>query len=95
MGTASASKPTLNDLTGSDGGNPELGRKRGNPVLLVIVVTALVVAPFVLFGVYLGYYIGDLVGYSKSILAIAFSTICFLAAIAILSKAIVRIAARG
>ncbi len=71
-----------------------MGRRRGNPVLLVIVVTALVVTPLVLFGVYLGYYVGDLIGYSKSILAIAFSTVGFLAAIAILSKAIVRIAAR-
>ncbi len=72
-----------------------MSKKKSNPVFVVMVVTALVVAPLVLFGVYLGFYVGGVVGYSKSILAIAFSTIGFLAAIAILSKAIVRIVARG
>ena len=72
-----------------------MSRSKGNQVLLVVMATALVVGPLVLLGVYLGYYVGDLLGYSKSILAIAFSTIAFIAAIAILSKAIVKIVARG
>jgi len=67
--------------------------KRGNPVLTVIVVTPLVIAPLVLLGVYLGFYVGGAVGYSKTILAIAFSTIGFLAAIFILVKVITRVVA--
>lgn len=74
---------------------PVVGKLRINPVLLVMALTALVVAPLVLFGVYLGYYLGDRLGYSKSILAIVFSTIGFLIAIAILSKGIARIVAKG
>ncbi|MDV3244280.1 MAG: hypothetical protein LYZ66_03780 [Nitrososphaerales archaeon] len=72
-----------------------MSRKKSNPVIIVMAITALVVAPLVLFGVYLGFYVGGVVGYSKSILAIAFSTIGFLAAIVILSKAIVKMVARG
>ncbi len=72
-----------------------MGRLKTNPVLLVMALTALVVGPLVLFGVYLGYYLGESLGYSKSIMAIVFSTIGFLAAIAILTKAIARIVAWG
>jgi F0F1-type ATP synthase assembly protein I len=72
-----------------------VSKKRGSIVLLVMAVTALLVAPLVLFGVYLGYYMGDLVGYSGSIMAIVFSTVGFLAAIAILMKVIVKIVARA
>ncbi len=72
-----------------------MGKLKINPVLLVMILTAAVVAPLVLLGVYLGYYLGDSSGYSKSILAIIFSTIGFLGAIAILSKTIARIVARG
>lgn len=63
-------------------------------MVMAMVVTALVVTPLVLFGVYLGYYVGDAVGYSKPILAIIFSTIGFLVAMAIVTKAIVKIVAR-
>lgn len=72
-----------------------MGKLKVNPVILVMALTALVVAPLVLLGVYLGYYLGDSLGYSKSILAIVFSTIGFLGAIAILSRAIARIVAWG
>jgi galactitol-specific phosphotransferase system IIC component len=41
-----------------------------------------------LLGVYLGYYVGGAAGYSKSVLAIAFSTAGFLAGIAMLSRVI-------
>jgi len=65
-----------------------------NLVLLVMAVTAAIVAPLVLGGVYLGYYVGGQVGFSGSIMAIAFSTVGFLAAIAILVKTIAWLVAR-
>jgi hypothetical protein len=68
--------------------------RKGNLVLLVMALTAAVVTPLVLGGVYLGYYVGPQVGFSGSIMAIAFSTAGFLAAIAILIKAIVWLVAR-
>jgi len=71
-----------------------VSRRRGNIVLTVTALTAVVVTPLVLFGVYLGYYVGDLVGYSGSIMAIIFSTAGFLIAMAILSKAIVKLVSR-
>jgi len=71
-----------------------VNKRKSGSVLLVVVVTALVVTPLVLFGVYLGYYVGDSVGYSKPFFAIAFSTAGFLVAIAILSKAIVKLLAK-
>jgi F0F1-type ATP synthase assembly protein I len=66
-----------------------LSRTRGRRSLLVVVLaTALVITPLVLLGVYLGYYVGDMVGYSKSVLAIAFSTAGFLAGMAVLFRVI-------
>jgi F0F1-type ATP synthase assembly protein I len=72
-----------------------LGQSKSNPLLLVMVITAAVVTPLVLLGIYVGYYVGDLTGFSKSILAILFSTLGFLAAMAIVVKAIVMIVARS
>lgn len=71
------------------------GPKKSNPVGLVMLLTPLIVAPFVLGGVYLGFYLGDIWGYSKSILAIIFSTAGFLASVAIVSKVITKVVARG
>ena len=66
-----------------------MSRVRGRKAVFVVVLaTALTITPLVLLGVYLGYYVGDAVGYSKSLLAIAFSTAGFLAAMAILFKVI-------
>lgn len=66
-----------------------LSRPKGRKALLVVVLaTALVITPLVLLGIYAGYYIGDEVGYSKSILAIAFSTAGFLGGMAILLRVI-------
>ena len=70
-------------------------RKRRNPVLTVILVTPLVIAPLVLLGVYLGFYVGDAVGYSRTILAIAFSTVGFLVSIVILVRVITAVVARS
>lgn len=69
--------------------------KRRNPVIIVMVITPLVIAPLVLLGVYLGFYLGDVYGYSKTILAIVFSTVGFLVSMAILVKAITVIVARS
>lgn len=52
--------------------------KKGSRALLTVVLTtALVLTPLILGGVLLGFYVGDAVGYSKSVLAIAFSTVGF------------------
>lgn len=69
--------------------------KRRNPVIIVMVITPLVIAPLLLLGVYLGFYLGDVYGYSKTILAIVFSTVGFLVSMAILVKAITVIVARS
>ena len=63
--------------------------KRGQKALLtVVLVTALVMTPLVLLGVFLGYYVGGQVGYSGSVLAIAFSTASFLGGMAIVFRVI-------
>ncbi len=59
-----------------------------NALLTVVVATALVMTPLILFGVYLGFYLGDALGYSKTILAIAFSTAGFVAGMLILFRVI-------
>ncbi len=69
--------------------------KRANPVITVLVLTPLVIAPLVLLGAYLGFYVGDVTGLSRTLLAIAFSTAGFLASIAILVKVIARIVAKS
>jgi hypothetical protein len=70
-------------------------QKRRNPVLTVVIVTPLVILPLVLLGVYLGFYVGDAMGYSKTVLAIAFSTVGFLVAMAILLKVVTMVVARS
>jgi membrane protein DedA with SNARE-associated domain len=72
-----------------------LGQKRSNTLLLVMAITAAIVTPLVIFGVYLGYYVGGVIGYSKPVLGIVFSTIGFIVAIAIVTRAIVWIVARS
>jgi F0F1-type ATP synthase assembly protein I len=66
-----------------------LSQARGRRALLVVALaTALVITPLVLLGVYLGYYVGGAAGYSKSVLAIAFSTAGFLAGMAVVFRVI-------
>ena len=62
-------------------------RKR-DPILTVIAATPLVLAPLMLLGVYLGFYVGGLMGYSKTFLAIVFSLVGLLASMAILVRMI-------
>ena len=69
---------------------------KGRTGLLVVVVsTALVITPLVLAGVFLGLYVGEATGYSKSLLAIAFSTAGFVGGMAILFRVIKAVAGRG
>ncbi len=66
-----------------------MSRGRGRRALFVVALaTALVITPLLLLGVYGGYYVGGATGYSKSVLAIAFSTAGFLAGMAILFRVI-------
>ena len=69
--------------------------KKGQKALIIVVlVTALVLAPLILGGVFLGYYVGDVVGYSKSVLAIAFSTVGFVAGMVVIFRVIRAVVAR-
>ena len=62
---------------------------RGRKALLIVVVTtALVLTPLILGGVLLGFYVGGQMGYSGSILAIAFSTVGFVAGMAVIWRVI-------
>ncbi len=65
-----------------------MAQKRRNPLLFIIVVTPLVIAPLVLTGAYMGFYVGDEIGTSRTALAIAFSTVGFLVSIYILVRVI-------
>ena len=68
---------------------------RGSRALLIVVVTtALVLTPLILGGVLLGFYVGGQVGYSGSILAIAFSTIGFVAGMAVIWRVIKSVVGR-
>ena len=69
--------------------------RRGRRALLIVVVTtALVLTPLVLGGALLGFYVGGQVGYSGSILAIAFSTVGFVAGMAVIWKVIKEVVGR-
>ena len=63
--------------------------KRGTRALgIVVLATALVLTPLVLGGVFLGFYLGSVTGYSKTILAIALSTLGFVVGMAVLFRVI-------
>lgn len=68
---------------------------KGTKALLVVVLaTALVLTPLVLGGVYLGYYVADATGNSRSVLAIGFSTAGFIAGMLVLFRVITAVVAR-
>ena len=68
---------------------------RGTRALLIVVVTtALVLTPLILGGVLLGFYVGGQVGYSGTILAIAFSTAGFVAGMAVIWRVIKAVVGR-
>jgi F0F1-type ATP synthase assembly protein I len=69
--------------------------KKGQRALAIVVLTtAVVLTPLILGGVYLGYYVASEVGYSPSVLAIAFSTIGFVAGMAVIFRVIKAVVAR-
>ena len=63
-------------------------------MFIVVLATALVITPLVLGGIFLGFYVGGVVGYSQSVLAIAFSTVGFVAGMAIIFRVIKSVVAR-
>ena len=63
-------------------------KKGQRALLIVMLVTALVMTPLILGGALLGLYLGGSVGYPGSILAIIFSTIGFVAGMAIIFRVI-------
>ena len=63
-------------------------------LLIVVVTTALVLTPLILAGILLGFYVGDQVGFSRSVLAIAFSTVGFLAGMAIIWRVVAAVSTR-
>ncbi len=65
-----------------------MSRKGRRALLIVVAATALVMTPLVLGGALLGFYVGGAVGYSQSVLAIAFSTVGFVAGMAIIFRVI-------
>jgi F0F1-type ATP synthase assembly protein I len=68
--------------------------KGSRALLIVVLTTALVLTPLILGGVLLGFYVADVVGLSGSILAIAFSTLGFVAGMAIVFRVIKAVVAR-
>jgi hypothetical protein len=69
--------------------------KKGQRALVIVVLTtALVLTPLILGGVYLGYYVADAIGYSGSVLAIAFSTVGFIAGMVVIFRVIKAVVAR-
>ena len=57
-------------------------------MLIVVVTTAVVLTPLILGGALLGLYVGGQVGYSGSILAIALSTVGFVAGMLVIWRVI-------
>lgn len=71
-----------------------MSKKGRRGLLIVVLATALVMTPLVLGGVLLGFYVGGTVGYSPSVLAIAFSTVGFVGGMAIIFRVIKAVVAR-
>lgn len=63
-------------------------------LLMVVLTTAVVLTPLILGGVFLGFYVGGAVGYSKSVLAIAFSTVGFVVGMVVIFRVIKVVVAR-
>ena len=68
---------------------------KGQKALAVVVLTtAAVLTPLVLGGVFFGYYVADQVGYSRSVLAIAYSTAGFVAGMLLIFRVIKAVVAK-
>ena len=64
-------------------------------LLIVVLITALVLTPLILGGALLGCYVGGEAGYSGSTLAIAFSTVGFVAGMLLIWRVIKYVVARA
>ena len=71
-----------------------MSKKGRRALLIVVLATAVVMTPLVLGGVLLGFYVAGAVGYSPSVLAIAFSTVGFVAGMAIIFRVVKAVVAR-
>ena len=60
---------------------------------VVVVITPLVIIPFLLLGVYLGFYLGDIWDYSKTLLAVVFSAIGLIVSFTVIIRIIGRLVA--
>ncbi len=69
-------------------------KKGTRGLVTIVVVTALVLTPLILGGALLGLYLGDQVGYSGSMLAIALSSVGFLAGMLVIWRVIKAVVAR-
>ena len=68
---------------------------KGRKALLVVVLaTACVMTPLILGGALFGFYVGGEVGYSGSVLAIAFSTAGFVIGMVVIFRVIEAVVAR-
>ena len=63
-------------------------KKGTRGLLMVVVTTAVVLTPLILGGVLLGEYVGGATGYSPSMMAIAFSTVGFVAGMLVIFRVI-------
>lgn len=61
---------------------------------IVVVATAFVMTPLVLGGALLGFYVGSQTNYSGSVLAIAFSTVGFVAGMGVIFRVIRAVVSR-
>jgi hypothetical protein len=68
--------------------------KGSKALFTVVLVTAFVMTPLVLGGALLGLYVGGETGYSGSVLAIAFSTVGFVAGMVVIFRVIKAVVAR-
>ena len=69
--------------------------KGSRALFTVVLLTAFVMTPLVLGGALLGLYVGGEVGYSGSVLAIAFSTVGFVLGMAVIFRVIKAVVARA
>ena len=69
--------------------------KGSRALFTVVLVTAFVMTPLVLGGALLGFYVGGQVGYSGSVLAIAFSTVGFVIGMIVIFRVIKAVVARA
>lgn len=69
--------------------------KGSRALFTVVLVTAFVMTPLILGGALLGFYVGGEVGYSGSVLAIAFSTAGFVGGMVVIFRVIKAVVGRA